>query len=289
MRVGLHALGIGPGADPDVVRAVATEAELAGFATLWAGEHVVMVDQATSRYPYSDDGRIAVPADADWLDPLATLSFAAAVTSRIRLATGVVLMAEHNPLILAKRAASVDVLSRGRLVLGIGLGWSAEEFAALGIPFEGRGRRVREYVEAIRALWQENVASFQGEFVHFETVRSYPKPVRQRRVPIVVGGNSDSALCRAATYGDGWYGFNVPLGELPGRLSVLSSSCRERDRDIATLDICVAVADLSPEMLDELSGLGIDELVIVASPPVSPGDVRGWIERLAARWRVART
>src|ERR1700694_5055316 len=124
-RVGLHALGIGPGADPDVIDAVARTAETVGFSTLWSGEHVVMVDQPGSPYPYAPDGRIAVPADADWLDPLATLAFVAAATSRIRVATGVLLLPEHNPVVVAKQAASLDVLSRGRLLLGIGVGWSA--------------------------------------------------------------------------------------------------------------------------------------------------------------------
>ena len=143
MRVGLHALGIGTGARPEVIRAVAVAAEAAGFATLWAGEHVVLVDQPRSRYPYSADGRIAVPVSADWLDPLLGLSFVAAVTTTIGLATGVLLLPEHNPVVAAKQAATLDVLSGGRLTLGIGIGWSAEEFAALGVPFARRGRARR--------------------------------------------------------------------------------------------------------------------------------------------------
>src|ERR1700761_4900164 len=122
MRVGLHALGIGTGARPEVIRAVAAAAGGAGFATLWAGEHVVMVDEPRSRYPYSGDGRIAVPAAADWLDPLLGLSFAAAVTTTIGLATGVLLLPEHNPVTCAKQAATLDVLSAGRFSLGIGVG-----------------------------------------------------------------------------------------------------------------------------------------------------------------------
>ncbi len=176
MRIGLHALGIGSGAHPEVIRAVAVAAEAAGFATLWWGEHVVLVDQPRSRYPYSPDGRIAVPADADWLDPLAGLSFTAAVTSRIGLATGVLLLPEHNPVVVAKQAATLDVLSAGRLTLGVGIGWSAEEFAALGVPFARRGPRTAEYVAAMRALWSAGIATFSGEFTQFDAVRVNPKP-----------------------------------------------------------------------------------------------------------------
>ena len=195
MQIGLHALGIGPGADPGVIGAVGRTAERCGFATLWAGEHVVMVDRPDSVYPYADDGRIAVPSDADWLDPLALFAFLAATTSRIRLATGVLLLPEHNPLIVAKHAASVDVLSGGRLTLGVGIGWSAEEYAALGVPFRGREARNREYVEAMRLLWKDDRSSYTGEYVQFEQVRCYPKPV-QRPIPIVLGGNGARALDR---------------------------------------------------------------------------------------------
>src|SRR6476469_2403447 len=141
MELGLHALGIGSGADRAVIDAVASAADTCGFATLWSGEHVVMVDRSASRYPYSDDGVIAVPADADWLDPLLALTFAAAVTSRIELATGVLLLPEHNPVLAAKQAATLDVLSAGRFSLGGGVGWSAEEFAALKVPCARRGQR----------------------------------------------------------------------------------------------------------------------------------------------------
>src|ERR1700729_2200979 len=141
MRVGLHALGIGAGARPEVIRAVAVAAEAAGFATLWSGEHVVLVDRPASRSPYSADGRIAVGAGEDWLDPLLGLSFAAAVTSRITLATGVLLLPEHNPVLAAKQAATLDVLCGGRFTLGIGIGWSGEGFTALGNPFGRRGPR----------------------------------------------------------------------------------------------------------------------------------------------------
>ena len=140
MRLGLHALGIGAGAQRPVIDGVAaTAAEAAGFATLWAGEHVVMVDNSDSRYPYAADGQLAVPATADWLDPMVCLSFAAAATTTIGVATGVLLLPEHNPVMVAKQAASLDRLSDGRLTLGVGIGWSREEFDALGVPFARRG------------------------------------------------------------------------------------------------------------------------------------------------------
>src|SRR6478752_9691649 len=232
MRLGLHALGIGNGADRAVIDAVASAAERVGFATLWSGEHVVMVDESASRYPYSDDGRIAVPAEADWIDPMIGLSFAAAATSTIRIATGVLLLPEHNPVLVAKQAATLDRLSGGRLTLGIGIGWSREEFDALGVPFERRGARTAEYVAAMRTLWRDDVASFSGEFVGFDSVRVNPKPVHDRRIPIVLGGNSDAALRRAAAWGDGWYGFNVDgVAAVAERVTTLQALCQEAGRD----------------------------------------------------------
>jgi probable F420-dependent oxidoreductase len=286
MRVGLHALGIGAGARPEVIRAVAVAAEAAGFATVWAGEHVVLVDQPISRYPYSHDGRIAVPADADWLDPLLGLSFVAAATTTIGLATGVLLLPEHNPVVAAKQAATLDVLSVGRLTLGLGIGWSAEEFAALGVPFARRAQRTAEYVAAMRTLWSDDVASFSGEFTRFESVRVNPKPVRGRRIPIVLGGNSDASLARVATFADGWYGFNLPVSAIRGRLAVLAEQCGLRNRNPRDLTVAVALSDGTPADLPDLARIGVTELVVVAAPPPDPTAATTWVRDLAAQWAV---
>ncbi len=287
MRVGLHAIGIGAGARRDVIDAVAVNAEACGFATLWAGEHVVMPEQPEFRYPYSADGQIAVPAAADWLDPFAALSFAAAATQRIRVATGVLLLPEHNPVLLAKQAASVDVLCGGRLVLGVGVGWSREEFAALGIPFARRGARAREYLQAMRVLWREDVASFEGEFVTFSSVRVNPKPLRDRRIPVVFGGNSDAALRRVADLGDGWYGFNLAGVDAVGeRLATLDKLCREAERDLGELDLAVALEAGHPGDLAALAQMGVSELVLVQAPPDDPDDVEDWLAVLASQWGV---
>ncbi len=286
MQFGLHALGIGTGARPEVIRAVCTAAEADGFATVWAGEHVVMVDKSQSRYPYSDDGRIAVPADADWLDPLLCLSFAAAGTSRIGLATGVLLLPEHNPVIAAKQAATLDVLCQGRLTLGIGIGWSSEEFSALGIPFARRSQRTAEYVRAMRMLWSEDVASFSGEFTRFDAVRVYPKPVRGRRIPIVVGGNSDAALERVAAFADGWYGFGLSASAARERASVLAEYCGQHGRSMHELTVAVALTDGSPDLVADLAQSGVTEIVLLGAPPETAAAATAWVAELGADWRI---
>ena len=285
MRLGLHALGIGAGARREVIDAVASAAEASGFATLWSGEHVIMVDRPASRYPYSADGQIAVPAVADWLDPLVALSFAAAATHEIGIATGVLLVPEHNPLLLAKQAASLDALCGGRLTLGVGVGWSREEFDALGVPFERRGQRAAEYVAAMRAVWRDDVASFEGEFVSFDSVRVNPKPPRDRRIPVVLGGNSDAALRRVVAWGDGWYGFNLAGVEaVAERLAALGELCREAGRDIGELDVAVALEGGEPSDAPALAQLGVDELVLVEAPPADPRTAAHWAHELARRW-----
>jgi probable F420-dependent oxidoreductase len=287
VQLGLHALGIGAGADRAVIDAVASAADDHGFATLWAGEHVVMVDRCTSRYPYSDDGVIAVPAQADWLDPMIALSFAAAASSRIALATGVLLLPEHNAVVVAKQAASLDRLSGGRLMLGVGTGWSREEFAALGVPYEGRAARTAEYVTAMRALWRDDVASFDGKFVKFDSIRVNPKPVRGL-IPIVVGGNSDPALRRVSAWADGWYGFNLDgVAAVRERIAKLERLCAESGRDRAELRLAVALVNPQLGDIEKLAELGIDELVLVETPPEDPHAAIDWVGALADKWMPA--
>jgi probable F420-dependent oxidoreductase len=248
-----------------------------------------MVDEPASRYPYSADGAIAVPASADWLDPLVGLSFMAAATQRIQIATGVLLVAEHNPVLLAKQAASLDVLCGGRLMLGVGVGWSREEFAALGVPFERRGARAAEYVAAMRVLWRDDVASFRGEFVAFDAVRVNPKPHRGRQIPVVLGGNSDVALRRVAAWGDGWYGFNLAGVEAAReRVGVLKELCGQAGRDIAELYLAVSLDGARPEDLPALAELGVSELVLVQTPPDDARRAADWVAALASRWQAAR-
>ena len=286
MRLGLHALGIGSGSERAVIEAVARAAEQHAFATLWSGEHVVMVDESASRYPYTDDGKIAVPAVADWIDPMVCLSFAAAATTTIGLATGVLLLPEHNPVIVAKQAASLDKLSGGRFTLGIGIGWSREEFDALGIPFERRGARTADYVAAMRSIWRDDIASYAGEFANFTAIRVNPKPVHDGRIPVVLGGNSEAALRRVAQWGDGWYGFNLhDADDVAGKLATLRRLCEEAGRARDELRVAIALRDPQPADATRLAELGVDELVLVASPPDDAAQAGEWVSGLAAQWQ----
>jgi probable F420-dependent oxidoreductase len=208
------------------------------------------------------------------------------VTTTIGLATGVLLLPEHNPVVSAKQAATLDVLSGGRFTLGIGIGWSAEEFGALGVPFARRARRTAEYVAAMRTLWADEVASFSGEFTRFESVRVNPKPVGGRRIPIVIGGNSDASLGRVAAFGDGWYGFNLPVTAVAERVAALAGLCGERGRSLRELSVAVALADGSPALLPDLAEVGVTEFVVVATPPADPAAASDWVRELAAQWGV---
>ncbi len=205
MRFGLAFANTGPAVEPEGAVATARAAEQAGFESLWTVEHVVVPAGYASAYPYARSGRMAGGAeDFDIPAPLVWLSHVAAVTSSIRLATGVLILPQRNPVILAKQAATLDVLSGGRVVLGIGSGWLAEEFAALGVSFADRGDRTDDSIRALRALWTEDLASHDGPAASFERVYSRPRPV-QRPIPIVVGGHSKRAARRAGELGDGFF------------------------------------------------------------------------------------
>jgi probable F420-dependent oxidoreductase len=179
----------------------------------------------------------------------------------------------------------LDTLSGGRLTLGVGVGWSREEFDALGVPFERRAARTAEYVAAMRTLWRKDVASFDGEFVRFDSVRVNPKPVADGRIPVVLGGNSDAALRRVVAFGDGWYGFNLDgVREVAQRIDFLNRLCGDSGRDRAELRLAVALRDLNVDDVRPLADLGVDELVIVEGPPDDAAMAGDWVSALADKW-----
>jgi probable F420-dependent oxidoreductase len=286
MRIGLFALGLGGGAHPDVIQRAAQTADRVGVATLWAAEHVVLFDRYASAYPYSPDGAFPLGAEADWLDPFVTLSFAAAVTSRIRLATGICLVPEHNPLILAKVVASLDRLAKGRFALGVGIGWAAEEFQALGVPFAHRAQRTREYIEVMRTLWRPGLASHHGEFVQFDGAGSFPKPDQGDRLPVIFGGESEPALRRVAECGNGWYGFDLDPATAQQKITRLGQLLAEHGRALRDVELIAAPYNrrIGIEDLARYRDLGISEVVLLANLPADAARAAARVEQFARDW-----
>jgi probable F420-dependent oxidoreductase len=233
MKVGIAFANIGPFGSAEGAVAVGRAAEAAGFDSLWTVEHVVYPDDYGSAYPYDDSGRMAMAPDTDLTDPLTWLTWVGAHTTTLRLATGILILPERNPLVLAKQLSTMDALTGGRVDLGIGVGWLREEFDALGIPWERRGARTDEYVAAMRTLWGADSVSFDGEFVSFSGVSSNPKPVGGS-VPIVIGGHSDAAARRAGRLGDGfWPG----KGDLDHLLDIMRREAEAHDRDPDAIEV----------------------------------------------------
>jgi probable F420-dependent oxidoreductase len=278
MKFGMAYANTGASVTPGAAAELARAAEEAGFESLWTVDHVVVPSGYESPYPYSRSGRMAGGVeDFDLADPLIWLAYAAAVTDRLVLGTGVLVLPQRNPLVLAKQAASLDVLSGGRLVLGIGAGWLAEEFAALGVPFRGRGDRTDEAIAALRALWSEGAASHRGDAFDFEDVYCRPRPARGS-IPIVVGGHSRRAARRAGELGDGFFP-NGRSVETVGDLIAHARRCAEdAGRDPDRLEITVG----SKPDADSVAGwmeLGVDRIVI---GNIGPDGVRVFAEQVIA-------
>lgn len=252
MEIGLN-LPVSPAATPALLKQIARRAELLGFAELYLGEHVVLFDQPADAYPSSDDGKAFFPADTALPDPLVAHAFFAAATDRIRLATGVMLLPQRNPVYTAKHVATLDWLSGGRLDLTIGIGWSREEFDACNVPWAERGARADEYVEVMRRLWADPVSEFSGSFYSLPACRQYPKPVQRPHPPLWFGGWSDAALDRAARLGDGWYGFDLPAATIAERVRRLRELMAARGRAASAVKIVCGGYSLLPQTLGDLA------------------------------------
>ena len=267
MKFGLMFANTGPFATAGGVVELARAAEAADFESLWTVEHVIWPEQYNSTYPYAPDGKMPGDSSAPIPDPLIWLSFAAAHTSTIRLATGILILPERNPLVLAKSVATLDALSGGRLELGIGVGWLREEFDALGIPFDDRGARTDDYVAAMRALWAGDGVSHDGPFTSFRDVTSNPKPT-QASVPIVVGGHSRAAARRAGRLGDGFFPGKGSIGELTELFDVVRQSAADAGRDPAAIEMTAGHPGLFGDdpvgAAEELASIGVARTIIPA-------------------------
>ena len=265
MKFGIMFANTGPFVDGPPAAALAQAAEAAGFDSLWTVEHVVVPRGYASRYPYDESGRMpGGREDFDIPDPLMWLSYVAAATKSIKLATGILIVPQRNPLITAKAVATLDKLSAGRAVLGVGVGWLEEEFNALGVPFAGRGRRLDDYIRAFRALWTEECPSHDGECVSFSDCYSRPQPV-QGAVPIVVGGHSDRAARRAGELGDGFFPALGDVERLKRLLGVMRDSAEAAGRDPDAIEITANGGP--PDHVARMAELGVSRVIFPPMPP----------------------
>lgn len=252
-------------ASPEVVRAVGREVEDRGFESIWVPEHVVLFDEYESQYPYSPDGRFPGPGDSGMLEPLTALTYLAAVTDRVRLGTAICLVPQRNPVYTAKQVTDLDSLSGGRAEFGVGIGWLREEFEALGMPFEHRGRRADEHLAVMKSLWTEELSEFHGDLYDLRPCRMYPKPVQTPHPPIHVGGESDAAMRRAARLGQGWFSFNRLPEDLPEPLARLDKALADHDRsrDDLVVTVCPYFNPVTPESVARYAEAGVDRLVVL--------------------------
>ena len=257
--------------------AVATIAEEMELESLWAVEHVMIPRHLESAYPYTEDGQLGGLATADIFDPVVWLSFMAGITRTVRLATGVLILPQRHPALVAKEWATLDCLSGGRAILGVGVGWLRQEVEALNARFESRGRRADETIRAIRSLWRDETSTIDGEFFRWNEMIANPRPLQPGGVPIVVGGHSPAAVRRAARLGDGYFwpgnlsskirapGDDDTLGRL---IQLLRDECQAVGRDAAEVEITIGAYRPTHDDVQRLRDLGVSRLVV--NPPRVP-------------------
>lgn len=262
MKVGICFANIMQFVERDGLEQVAVGSENAGFESLWTVEHVVYPEGYGSSYPYDSSGKMPADSTTPMPDPLIWLATAGALTSTIKLATGILIVPERNPMVLSKELASLDLLTNGRMMLGIGVGWLREEFDALGISWPHRGARTDDYIDVMRKLWTGELVSHHSDFVNFDRISSNPRPANGT-VPIIVGGHTRKAAERAARIGDGFYPAGGDLAELS---DIVRQEAAKHNRDPAAIEITYGPTDsmmgADPAgAVEELAAQGVDRAI----------------------------
>ncbi len=258
MDIGFFGINTGVFSTREAVTRVAQTAEQAGYESIWTGEHLVLVDPQVAPSP--------VPPHTRMVDTIATLAFAAAVTERVKLGSGIILLAQRNPVVLAKELAGIDVLSEGRLLFGVGVGYVKQEFDVIGVPYDERGARVSEHIEAIRALWTQDAPEFHGEFTQFSGIQSHPRPLQQPHPPIIIGGMSAPAYRRAVSQGNGWYGFFQDLDATAVAIKGLENAAKRTERPASLGELEISITPPGAVDLDTVKryeDLGVSRLILL--------------------------
>ncbi len=259
MKFGFTAMNVGNLAVPEF-GPLATLSEELGYESLWTAEHIVLPDLPASETPR--------PGNMPFIDSIAFMSYLAAVTKTIKLATGVLLLPQHEPLLMAKQVASVDVLSKGRFILGIGVGGVAKEAEAIGAPMSERGSRANEYLEAMIAMWTQEHPAYSGRHVNFDGINSYPRPVQQPHPPIHIGGRSDGALRRLVRYSAGWYGFAMTTDSTREAVASIAEASKkygsQRRPGLGEIEITVNPRDniITPDVVKAYADLGVHRMLL---------------------------
>ncbi|HLZ55929.1 MAG TPA: LLM class F420-dependent oxidoreductase [Ktedonosporobacter sp.] len=278
MKIGLFSMNSYACSYPETAVEIAQLAESAGFESLWAGEHVVLPDPQAPPSPMAPEDRI--------LDPVIALTFLAAHTRSVLLGTGIIILPQRNPLVLAKELASLDELAGGRLIFGIGAGYLEPEFRALGIPFTDRGVLTNEYLAAMRAIWTQPQPAYHGRFSSFEHVQAHPRP--RRSIPVVVGGHTPSAYRRAVEQANGWYGFSLGFSgtarNLTSSLDGLADALKRynRPQELGKLEISVTPppGSVTLERARRYADLGVDRLIVWPKDGTSVADLRALVSEI---------
>ncbi len=258
MDFGYFGFNVGSLSNPDSVERCVVTCEQLGYESVWTGEHVILIDPHEPPSP--------VPPESNFLDSVASLAFAAAKTERIKIGSGIILLPQRDPIVLAKELAGIDVLSKGRLIFGLGVGYVPGEFEALGIPYEERGARATEHIEVLRTLWTEAKPSFDGRFTRFAGIQSHPMPVQKPHPPIIVGGNSPPALRRAVAQGDGWYGFYMDVDAAAAMKKALDETAKGTERPDSLGRLTITITPPGPidgDTAKRYEDAGVDRLVLM--------------------------
>jgi probable F420-dependent oxidoreductase len=264
MEFGVCLPSAGAKATPENVLTVARWAEQMGFHGLWVTDHVVLPHQVDSWYPYRSHGRWDYAPTTNWLDPLLALSWAGAVAPNVKLGTTILVAPLRNPILLAKQASTLDYLSGGRLILGLGAGWMEEEFNLIGQNYANRGSRVVEMAQLMRQFWSGETVHFQGKYYQADACQMYPRPANGT-IPIYWGGHSEASMRKVARVGDGWHPTQIPLGELQAGVKRMREICEEFGRDPDSVPIIARPYDkypVTPETLEAHEAMGVTHWII---------------------------
>ena len=263
MKIGIIPVNVGVSSVESMI-GLARKAEEVGIESLWTFEHAIVPNDYSSKYPYSADGKMGVTPETNFVDPLIALSVVAQATETLRLGTGVNILPQTNPLLLAKQAASLDFVSKGRFMLGVGIGWLREEFAAMGTPFERRGARFDEYVEAMRKVWSGDTVEHESEHLQWTGFKSHPVPI-QTPFPVVIGGSKGKVFERIARFGDGWFAPTTKADQLKPMLEPLREACAAAGRDPSEIEISAMwIPAMGIDSLREYEDLGVARLIVPA-------------------------